>query len=278
MTFYETTPGSHTPDSALSDALLWLERTPDGMADVILCTLPGRLRGHQEAQLFADVYRVLNPDTGSAFVWGSNAGLAGAGFETQVVTGDLTHAWTAWERPSLDPDVRLPDFGSMSREMPPSVTEYCLRAAAGPGRLCLDIFPRAPHVAQSIGREMGARVLSVAPVADLYVSDHTSLPAWVFNRAFADEFFKTLKKQGNCLIYPSQPHSSGYARLRIAGVQWYAHHVSWMLSHRRGIPPGLPILHASCPDRRCATPRHLRLGTDVINLDERWVGRRRVEA
>lgn len=273
--YFETKGTEHTPDSALRDAFLWLSRTPSGMVDVVLLTLPGRLRRAQEQQLFAEIRRVLSGDTGSLFLWGSNAGLAGAGFEAQTITADLTHAWSSWDRPALDPDVPLPAFGSMSREMPPSVTEYCLRAAAGPGCLCLDIFPRAPHVAQSIGREMGARVLSVAPVADLYVSDHTSLPAWVFNRAFADEFFNTLKKQGNCLIYPSQPHSSGYARLRIAGVQWYAHHVSWMLSHRRGIPHGLPILHASCPDRRCATPGHLRLGTDVINLDERWLGRRR---
>lgn len=276
--YFETKGTEHTPDSALHDAAVWLGRVPSGMADVILLTLPGRLRRHQEAQLFDEIRRVLSPDTGSAFLWGSSAGLAGAGFEAQTVTGDLTHAWSAWDRPALNPDVRLPSFGSLSREMPPSVTEYCLRAAAGPGCLCLDIFPRAPHVAQSIGREIGARVLSVAPVSDLYTANDTAAPAWVRSDAFHTEFFSRLKKQGNCLIYPSKPHASGYARLRVLGTEYYAHHVSWMLTHKRVIPQGIPLLHASCPDRRCCRPDHLRLGSVSVNLNERWMGRRRIEA
>lgn len=174
----------------------------------------------------------------------------------------------------------LPAFGSMSREMPPSVVEYAIRAAChGPGRLCLDVFPRAPHIAQSTGREIGARVLSVAPVSDLlYTAGHTAAPAWVRSDAFHTEFYSRLKKQGNCLIYPSEPHRSGYARLRVAGREYYAHHVSWMLTHRKVVPQGIPVLHASCADRRCCRPDHLRLGSVSVNLDERWMGRRRIEA
>lgn len=273
--YFETKGTEHTPDSALHDAAVWLGRVPSGMADLILLTLPGRLRRHQESQLFDEVYRVLNSNTGSAFIWGSAAGLAGVGLEHQVVTTDLTHCWSAWDRPVLSEDVRLPSFGSLSREFPPSLVEYAIRAAAGPGRLVLDIFPRAPHVAQSIGREMGARVLSVGCVADLYTANDTAAPAWVRSDAFHTEFFSRLKKQGNCLIYPSKPHASGYARLRVLGTEYYAHHVSWMLTHKRVIPQGIPLLHASCPDRRCCTPTHLRLGTTSVNLDERWLGRRR---
>lgn len=277
--YFETKGTEHTPDAALRDALLWLGRTPSGMADVILLTLPGRLRRHQEAQLFAELYRVLDRDTGSLWIWGSAAGLAGGGFEAQTVTGDLVHAWTSWDRPARDPDVRLPDFGPMSREMPPSVVEYCLRAAAGPGRLCFDVFPRAPHVAQSVCQQIGSKVLTIAPVSDLLYTANNTAPAFVRSNAFADEFWKRLEKQGNCLIYPGKPHTtSGYARLKIGGVEYYAHRVAWMLSHRRGIPDEIPVLHASCPDRRCARPDHLRLGTTAINLNERWLGRRRVEA
>jgi hypothetical protein len=272
--FHEATSGEHTPDAALGEAMTWLGRTPDGMADVIMLTLPGRLRKQQELDMYAELYRVLDSDTGSLWIWGAAAGLLGSRFECQLVYEDLTHAWTSWDRPRLDPELPLPSFGGMSREMPPSVIEYCLRAAAGPSRLVIDVFPRAPHVAQSVGREIGARVLTVAPVADLYTAPHTSPPHWVHSRTFHDWFFNRLEKQGNCLIYPSKPHASGYARLRIAGREYYAHHVSWMLSHRRVVPQGIPVLHASCPDRRCCTPGHLRLGSVEVNLDERWLGRR----
>lgn len=273
--FHETSPHEHTPDAALASALLWLRRTPRGLADVVLCTLPGRLHKGQEIDLYSECYRVLG-ENGSLFVWGNSDGLDGLGFEQQLVCGDLTHAWTSWYRPMLNEEVRLPEFNTRSREMPPSVVEYALRAT-GPasGRLALDVFPRAPHLAQTIGREIGCKVLSVAPVSDLYTASDTAAPAWVRDRWFADDFWKYLKKQGNCLIYPSAQHASGYARLRIGGTEYYAHHVAWMLSHRRVIPQGVPILHASCPDRRCCAPQHLRLGSTAVNLDERWLGKRK---
>jgi hypothetical protein len=245
------------------------------MADVILVTMPGRLHRDQERALSREIVRVLDRDHGSLWVWGTVAGLAASGMESQVVTGDLTHAWRSWDRPALAPDIALPSWSAMSREFPPSLIDYCLRASAGPDRLCLDLFPRAPHVAQSVGRDdIGARVLTVAPVADLYTAPHTA-PPFVRSNAFADAFWKRLIKQGNCLIYPGKPHkTSGYARLKIGGVEYYAHRVAWMLSHRRGIPDAIPVLHASCPDRRCCTPGHLRLGSVAVNLDERWLGRR----
>lgn len=270
--FHETTSGEHTPDAALAEAMTWLGRTPDGMADVVLCTLPGRLRREQERALSLEIVRVLDRDHGSLWVWGTVAGLAGV--EYQHLTGDLSHAWRSWDRPALAPDIPMPSWAAMCREFPPSLVDYCLRASAGPDRLCLDLFPRAPHIAQSVGRDIGALVLTVAPVADLYTAPHTAPPPWVHSRAFHDEFFSRLIQRGNCLVYPSKPHASGYARLRVAGREYYAHHVSWMLSHQRAIPLGTPVLHASCPDRRCCTPGHLRLGPVAVNLDERWLGRR----
>lgn len=273
--FHETTPGEHTPDAALSDAITWLGRTPRGMADVILLTLPGRLRRQQEGDLYSECYRVLS-ESGSLFVWGSSAGLLGLGFECQLIYGDLTMAWTSWDRPSLDPDVPLPSFGPTSREMPPSIVEYALRAAAGSGRLVLDIFPRAPHVSQSIARDIGCRVLSVAPVSDLYAAGPTA-PAFVRDNAFHTWFFQALEKSGKCLVWPGKPNGAGYARLKIGGEEWYAHRVSWMLSHRRAIPEGMEVGHAGCVDKRCCAPEHVRLVTRIGNMDERWVGRR-VEA
>lgn len=274
--FHETSPHEHTPDTALSDALTWLGRTPRGFADVILCTLPGRLHRGQEQELFNECYRVLS-DTGSLWIWGSNAGLLGLGFEMQLVYADLTHAWTSWDRPTLDEEVRLPSFGPMSREMPPSVVEYALRATgSAQGRLVLDVFPRAPHVSQAVAREFGARVLTVGAVSDLYNAG-TTAPAFTRDKFFADWFFKALGKSGKCLVWPGKANASGYARLKIGGIEYYAHRVSWMLSHKRAIPENMEIGHQGCPDRRCCTPEHLRLVTRIGNLDERWVGKR-VEA
>lgn len=277
MLFHETThPGEHTPDPALSDAMTWLHRTPRGLADLILLTLPGRLRRSEEQELFAECYRVLS-DTGSMFLWGNNAGLLGSRFECQLVYADLTHAWTSWDRPALSDEVRLPSFGTMSREMPPSVVEYCIRATgSAPGRLVLDVFPRAPHVAKSIGREVGAKVLSVGCVSDLYAA-HTAAPAFVRDKFFADWFFQALEKSGKCLVWPCKPNGAGYGRLKVGNVEYYAHRVSWMLSHKRPIPEGMEVGHAGCSDKRCCYPDHLRLITRIGNLDERWLGKR-VEA
>ncbi|MDO9119561.1 MAG: HNH endonuclease signature motif containing protein [Nitrospira sp.] len=271
--FHETQPNQHTPDAALTEVLLWLGRTPSVLADVILCTLPGRLHRSQEQELYDELYRVLS-DTGSLWVWGSNAGLFGSRFEMQLIAGDLTHAWGGWERPLLREDVRPPSFGTMSREMPPSIVEYALRATgSAPGRLVLDIFPRAPHVSQKVGRDIGARVLTVGCVSDLYAA-HATAPGFVRDKFFADWFLQVLEKSGKCLVWPGKPNGAGYARLKIGGEEWYAHRVSWMLSHRRAIPEGMEVGHAGCADKRCCAPAHLRLVTRIGNLDERWVGKR----
>lgn len=271
--FFETTPNSHTPDAALRDALVWLSRTPRGMADTILLTLPGRLHRGQEIELYSECYRVL-AENGSLFIWGSNAGVLGSSLECQLIYGDLTHCWGGWERPSLNTDVRLPAFGAMSREMPPSGTEWALRATgSAPGRLCLDLFPRAPHIAQTVGREIGCRVLTVAPVSDLYAAGPTA-PAFVRDNAFHTWFFQALEKSGKCLVWPGKPNGAGYARLKVGGVEYYAHRVAWMLSHKRSIPEGMEVGHAGCVDKRCCAPEHLRLVTRIGNMDERWTGKR----
>lgn len=272
MNFYEASSSTHTPDSAVQNALDWLRRTPGGMVDTILLTLPSILRREQTTDLFAELYRVLSSDHGSLWLWGRCGDLARHGFECYSY-GDLTHAWTSWDRPMLDPH-DLPYIAAYTREMPPSVLEYCLKSSARAGALVLDIFPRAPHLSRSLADTLDARILHLAPITDLYTADHTALPPFVRDRFFHDHFFNKLKKQGDCLIYPCAPHKSGYGRLRIHGVEYYAHHVSWMLSHRRALPLGIPVLHASCPDRRCCRPDHLRLGATSVNLDERWLGRR----
>lgn len=280
MTFHETSQRTpHTPDSALTAAMSWLERTPSGLVHTILLTLPGRLHASQESDLWDESARVLDGDVGSLFVWGSTGWWFAARFEHAIIGGDLTHAWTSFDRPALDSDVHAPPVTQLSREFPPSLVEYCIRSTGQrPGRIILDVFPRAPHLALTIGASVGARVLTAGAITDLYTADPTATtqaPAWVRDSALFDRFYKGLKKQGNCLIYDCKPHASGYARLRIFGREWYAHHVSWMLSHKRVVPQGIPVLHASCQDRRCCRPDHLRLGSTANNLDERWIGKRK---
>lgn len=279
MIFHETSQYQpHTPDSAISEALDWLRLSPSGYVHVVLLTLPGRLRKAEEEALLGDIYRVLDPDIGSLFVWGQVSELRFAGFDYVVIGGDLVHAWPGYDRPALDPEVHVPYLGQLSKEFPPQAVEYCVLATGErPGRFLIDIFPRAQHLSVRIGASIGAHVLSVAPVSDLYTAHPTAtavVPSWVKDSIFHDDFFNRLKKKGECLLYPCEPHRSGYGRLRIYGKEWYSHHVSWMLSHRRVIPQGVPILHASCPDRRCCHPSHLRLGSTANNLAERWVGRR----
>jgi len=94
---------------------------------------------------------------------------------------------------------------------------------------------------------------------------------------FRDRFWSRVDQSDpdGCWLWKGYTLPNGYGRLRSCGVVTYAHRVAYELS-KGTIPKGLFILH-SCDRPGCVNPMHLRAGTQVENMVDRYArGRRRV--
>ena len=70
-----------------------------------------------------------------------------------------------------------------------------------------------------------------------------------------------------CVVYSGSINYSGYGVIKVGGKTLKAHRLAWVQEYGP-IPDGMYVLH-SCDNRSCINIKHLRLGTQQDNMDDR---------
>lgn len=74
-----------------------------------------------------------------------------------------------------------------------------------------------------------------------------------------------IRGEDDCWEWTLSKYRTGYGQVS-GGL--YAHRMAWELSHEP-IPSGMIIMH-TCDNRACCNPNHLRLGTDLDNVRDKY--------
>lgn len=72
---------------------------------------------------------------------------------------------------------------------------------------------------------------------------------------------------GPCWLWVGSRDQKGYGNVSVHGSTKRAHRVSWTIANGK-IPPGLQVLH-KCDNQPCVNPRHLYVGTNQDNMDDK---------
>jgi len=86
-----------------------------------------------------------------------------------------------------------------------------------------------------------------------------------------ERFWSKVNKTDTCWLWTSCLNDKGYGHFGFNGKTFGAHRVSWVLSGNT-ILEGHVICHAPheiCGNRHCVNPAHLRVGTQVENMNDR---------
>lgn len=76
-----------------------------------------------------------------------------------------------------------------------------------------------------------------------------------------------LNESNGCIEWTKGVNRHGYGRIRVGSKIHLAHRVSYTL-HVGPIPEGLLVLH-HCDNPKCINPKHLFIGTDQDNSDDK---------
>lgn len=101
----------------------------------------------------------------------------------------------------------------------------------------------------------------------IYANIKKSIPADQMEKV-CDRIVQNVSiNENGCWIWNGSRFGSGYGKIRINGVQFYAHRVSSELWHV-DFDPSLLVCH-ECPNehnKACISPWHLKQGTQAYNM------------
>jgi ribosomal protein S27AE len=89
-------------------------------------------------------------------------------------------------------------------------------------------------------------------------------------RTVDERFWEKVDKRGpdECWPWLAKAKNHGdYGILRVAGRNYVATHISWMIAHGRRVPKGKIVRH-KCDNPKCVNPAHLQLGTARQNMQD----------
>lgn len=75
-----------------------------------------------------------------------------------------------------------------------------------------------------------------------------------------------VEASGECILLGAALDSHGYTIVHINGVRWSGHR--YVAEHTLGPVAGHVVMH-DCDTPRCVNPRHLRIGTQKQNIQDR---------
>lgn len=81
-------------------------------------------------------------------------------------------------------------------------------------------------------------------------------------------FWSRVNKTVTCWEWTAGLSSGGYGLMFNGNITTGAHRFSWEL-HNGEIPNGLFVLH-ECDNTKCVNPKHLFLGTQLDNIEDRY--------
>src|SRR3990167_3773449 len=90
---------------------------------------------------------------------------------------------------------------------------------------------------------------------------------YYLDKKFTERFFSRVIQTNECWIWIGYKNYDGYRTVNCGVKNNRTHRVSWEIFNKKSVPGGLSILHF-CDNPPCVNPSHLKLGTQIENVQD----------